>query len=212
MALGSTGLTDYKPKGSSTAAKLLTGVAPLRQDTKKTERTEFRIRSDIKLLFEEICAKHGTDVSSAIRAYIEETVAAGTFTNETACSDLSVQSVRTNENGPIQKHFQAIAACGALSLRNKEERERWLNDFRDWGVWLDVQEVDKKFYRYDFKNHCAIVVEVGVEYMDAYSSARGKTHEHITYSIIDSEHPQFNSQGDSFTMKQLQTLKKTACN
>lgn len=200
MALGSTGLSDYKAKGSSTAAKLLTGVAPLRQDTKKTERTEFRIRSDIKLLFEEICAEHGTDVSSAIRAYIEDAVSSGKLENESAFSDLSVQNVRTNVNGPLTKTSRGFTACGELNLRNKEERERWLNSFRNWGVWLDVPEVDKKFYRYDLKNHCAIVVEIGVEYMDAYSSIRGKTHEHITYSIIDSEHTQFNSQGDSFTM------------
>ena len=120
--------------------------------------------------------------------------------NKTAFSNLSVQSVRTNENGPVQKHSQAHAASGELNLRNKEERERWLNDFRNWGVWLDVPEVNKTFYRFNFKNGCAIVVEVGIEYYDAYSVQRGNAHERISYSIIDSEHKQFNSQGDSFTM------------
>lgn len=200
MALGDTGLLDFKPKGSSTAAKLLTTMAPLKQDTKKTERTEFRIRSDIKLLFEEICAEHGTDVSSAIRAYIEDTVNTGRLKNATDFSDLSVQSVRTNENGPLTKTSLGFAACGELNLRNKEERERWLNNFRNWSVWLDVPEVNKTFYRFNLKNGCAIIVEVGVEYMDAYSSVRGKTHERVTFSIIDNEHTQFNSQGDSFTM------------
>lgn len=200
MALGDTGLLDFKPKGSSTAAKLLTTMAPLKQDTKKTERTEFRIRSDIKLLSEEICAEHGTDVSSAIRAYIEDTVNTGRLKNATDFSDLSVQSVRTNENGPLTKTSLGFAACGELNLRNKEERERWLNNFRNWSVWLDVPEVNKTFYRFNLKNGCAIIVEVGVEYMDAYSSVRGKTHERVTFSIIDNEHTQFNSQGDSFTM------------
>ena len=151
MALGDTGLLDFKPKGSSTAAKLLTTMAPLKQDTKKTERTEFRIRSDIKLLFEEICAEHGTDVSSAIRAYIEDTVNTGRLKNATDFSDLSVQSVRTNENGPLTKTSLGFAACGELNLRNKEERERWLNNFRNWSVWLDVPEVNKNFYRFNLK-------------------------------------------------------------
>lgn len=198
MGLGNFDIESFKPKRSETAASLLT-VAP-QQDTKKTERTEFRIRSDIKKLFEEICTANGTDVSSAIRSYIEDIVSSGSMTNKSAFSDLSVQSVRTNENGPVQKHSQARAACGELNLRNKEEREQWLNDFRGWGVWLDVPEVNKKFYRYDFKNQCAIIVEVGAEYWDAYSTDRGKAHERISYSIIDSEHQKFNSQGDSFTM------------
>lgn len=198
MGLGNFDIASFKPKRSETAASLLT-VAP-QQDTKKTERTEFRIRSDIKKLFEEICIANGTDVSSAIRAYIENSVSSGSMTNKTAFSDLYVQNVRTNKNGPILRESRGFSACGELNLRNKEEREQWLNNFRSWGVWLNVPEVDKKFYRYDLKNRCAIIVEVGIEYYDAYSVQRGKVHERISYSIIDSDHKQFNSQGDSFTM------------
>ncbi len=198
MGLGNLDIASFKPKRSETAASLL-AVAP-QQDTKKTERLELRIRSDILMLFKDICKEQNTDASKALRAYIDDTVSFGTMTNKTAFSNLSVQSVRTNENGPVQKHSEAHAASGELNLRNKEERERWLNDFRNWGVWLDVPEVNKTFYRFNFKNGCAIVVEVGIEYYDAYSVQRGNAHERISYSIIDSEHKQFNSQGDSFTM------------
>ncbi len=198
MGLGNLDIASFKPKRSETAASLLT-VAP-QQDTKKTERLELRIRSDVLMLFKDICKEQNTDASKALRAYIDDTVSSGTMMSKTAFSNLSVQSVRTNENGPVQKHSQALAASGALNLRNKEEREHWLNDFRNWGVWLDVPEVNKTFYRYDFKNGCSIVVEVGIEYYDAYSVQRGNAHERISYSIIDSDHKQFNSQGDSFTM------------
>lgn len=198
MGLGNFDIASFKPKRSETAASLLT-VAP-QQDAKKTERLELRIRSDVLMLFKDICKEQNTDASKALRAYIDDTVSSGTMTNKTAFSDLSVQSVRTNENGPVQKHSQALAACGELNLRNKEEREQWLQDFRKWGVWLDVPEVNKTFYRFNFKNGCAIVVEVGIEYWDSYSTERGKSHEKISYSIIDSDHKQFNSQGDSFTM------------
>jgi len=198
MGLGNFDIASFKPKRSETAASLLT-VAP-QQDAKKTERLELRIRSDVLMLFKDICKEQNTDASKALRAYIDDTVSSGTMTNKTAFSDLSVQSVRTNENGPVQKHSQALAASGELNLRNKEERERWLNDFRNWGVWLDVPEVNKTFYRFNFKNGCAIVVEVGIEYWDSYATERGKSHEKISYSIIDNEHQKFNSQGDSFTM------------
>ena len=198
MGLGNFDIASFKPKRSETAASLLT-VAP-QQDAKKTERLELRIRSDVLMLFKDICKEQNTDASKALRAYIDDSVSSGTMTNKTAFSDLSVQSVRTNENGPVQKHSQNLAAGGELNLRNKEEREQWLKEFRNWGVWLDVPEVNKSFYRFNFKNGCAIIVEVGVEYWDAYSTVRGKAHERISYSIIDNEHQKFNSQGDSFTM------------
>ncbi len=204
MGLGNLDIASFKPKRSETAASLLT-VAP-QQDAKKTERLELRIRSDVLMLFKEICKSENTDASKALRAYIDDTVSSGLLgdnyyqKSKSAFSDLSVQSVRTNENGPVQKHSQALAACGKFNLRNKEEREQWLKDFRTWGIWLDVPEVNKTFYRYDFINGCSIVVEVGVEYWDAYSTNRGKPHERISYSIIDNEHTKFNSQGDSFTM------------
>lgn len=197
MALGNLDIAKFKPQRSETAASLLT-VVP-QKDEKKTERTEFRIRSDIKLLFEEICTANKTDVSTAIRTYIEDAVSSGTLGNKSAFSDLSVQNVRTNENGPLQKQVQGQAACGALNLRNKEEREDWLNGFRSWGVWLDVPEASKKFYRYDLRNGCSIIVEVGAAYSD-WTNGTVKEHEQTTYAIIDEKHQKFNSSGDSFTM------------
>ncbi len=194
MALGDLGIADFQPRRSRTAAKLLT-VTP-KQDVKKTERLELRISSDVLLLFKEICADSQTDASKALREFIDETVSAGAFKNITARSDLSVQNVRTDM---ISKTSRGFAAFGITDLRNKEERELWLNNFRSWGVWLDVPEVNKKFYRYNFKNYCAIIVEVGLEYWDSYSIQRGNAHERISYSIIDNEHKAFNSQGDSFT-------------
>lgn len=197
MGLGNLNIASFKPKRSETAASLLT-VAP-QQDAKKTERLELRIRSDVLLLFKEICKESNTDASKALRAYIDDTVSSGSIRDKTAFSDLSVQSVRTNENGPVQKRSQAFAACGALNLRNKEEREQWLKDFRSWGVWLDVPEVNKTYYRYDFKNGVAIIVEVGSGHND-WCDGSIHEYEHITYSIQDDRHPKFNSQGDSATM------------
>lgn len=199
MGLGNfLNIADYEPKRRETSSKLLTVTT--QQETKKTERLELRIRSDLLLLFKDICEDSQTDASKALRAYIEDVVSSGTISGKVAVSNLSVQNVRTNKNRPILRESRGFSACGELNLRNKEEREEWLRNFHNWGVWLDVPEVDKKFYRYDLINGCAIVVEVGIEYYDAYSTQRGNPHERVSYSIIDDEHKQFNSQGDSFTM------------
>lgn len=75
MALGNTNIANFKPQRSSTAAKLIT-VAPT-QETKKTERIELRINSDVKQLFKEICAENDTDISSALLTFINNVVSAG---------------------------------------------------------------------------------------------------------------------------------------
>lgn len=201
MGLGNfLNIADYEPKRRETSSKLLTATPE--QDTKKTERLELRIRCDLLLMFKEVCEDYKTDASKALRAYINDVVSSGTMSisKSMAVSDLSVQNVRTNVNKPIYKESRGFSAFGELSFRNKEEIEGWLKNFRKWGIWLDVPEVDKKFYRYDLKNGCAIIVEVGIEYWDEYSLEHGQAHERISYSIIDSEHKQFTSQGDSFTM------------
>lgn len=198
MSLGNTGLTGFTPRRNGTASSVLNAVAPT--ELKKTTQLQLRINEDSYVLYKEICEENGTDVSKAIRAYIDESVRRGRLRDETAVSDLSVQNVSTNESGLIPSRSEATPPSYKLSLRNKEQREEWLNNFRSWSVWLDVPDVSKKFYRFDFVNSCAVIVEVGVEYCESYCGPKaGKPRERISYSIIDNEHAAFNSQGDSFT-------------
>lgn len=198
MSLGNTGLAGFTPRRNGTATSVLTAVVPT--TSKKTTQLQLRINEDIYLLFQEICEKNKTDVSKAIRAHIEESVRSGGLFEDAAVANLSVQNVSTNESGPISSHPKATAPNYKLSLRNKEQREEWLNGFRAWGVWLDVPDVSKQFYRFDFINGCSVIVEIGVEYCESYCGPKaGKPRERISYSIIDNEHAAFNSQGDSFT-------------
>lgn len=197
MGLGKTGLDKYTPKGSGTASSVLSILPP--ETRKKTTTVQLRINEDDLLLFQEYCARNKTDVSKALRAYIGASIIATPSESKAAVSDLSVQNVSTNENGPIEKS-NTTAPSYRLGLRNKEEREEWLRKFKNWGVWLDVPEVSKKFYRFNFVNGFAVIVEVGIEYYESYCGPyAGKPRERILYSIIDNEHKAFNSQGDSFT-------------
>lgn len=85
-----------------------------------------------------------------------------------------------------------------LNLKNDKARKAWLDDFRAWGVWVDVPEVSKTFYRYNFANGCAVVVEVGIEYGDGYTLIKG-AHELRKYSVLDREHPKYDTRGISYT-------------
>lgn len=91
-----------------------------------------------------------------------------------------------------------IAKTKLLNLKNDIARKAWLDAFRQWGVWVDVPEVSKTFYRFNFANGCAVIVEVGIEYGDGYTIKKGER-EILKYSILDSEHPKFDTHGISYT-------------
>ena len=75
-----------------------------------------------------------------------------------------------------------------LKLKNKKEREEWLTNFRKWGVWIDVPEVSKRFYRYDFCNGYAMIVE---EYYVHWDYAPGQDHVSLRYGVIDDKHERY---------------------
>ncbi|MDE5721994.1 MAG: hypothetical protein K2I30_04545 [Clostridia bacterium] len=75
MALGSLGLSDFKPKASKTAESLLT-VIPI-QEHKKDETIQLRVDYDVHQTFKEICDVHGKKMSVVLRAYIDSVISAG---------------------------------------------------------------------------------------------------------------------------------------
>ncbi len=89
------------------------------------------------------------------------------------------------------------AKAKLLNLKNEKARKTWLDGFRSWGVWLEVPQVDKTFYRFDFANGAALIVEVGFEYW-SFSSTPGAK-ERVAYAIIDDKHDKFDSKGICYT-------------
>ena len=77
---------------------------------------------------------------------------------------------------------------GKLSLKNQKERKDWLENYKAWGVWLDVPQVSKKYYRYDFINGASLIVEENREYYN-YGKSTIKTF--VRYGIIDKDCPEF---------------------
>ena len=109
---------------------------------------------------------------------------------------LSVENDKLRKQLEVKSEGKAAtvgkAASGKLSLKNKKEREEWLKNFHSWGVWLSVPEVSKTFYRYDFENGSALIVEEAVEY---YSYGKVTEHRYERCAIIDEQHPKYDSTG-----------------
>ena len=49
-----------------------------------------------------------------------------------------------------------------MILKNKQERENFINNYKAWGVWKEVSELNLKFYRYELPTGAVIIV---TEYM-----------------------------------------------
>ena len=118
-------------------------------------------------------------------------------------TDATALSISDEEYDDLIKNLDSLikpkdkAKAKLLNMKNEKARRAWLDGFRSWGVWLGVPQVDKTFYRYNFANGCALIIEVGFEYW-SFSSNRD-AQERVSYSIIDDKHTKFNSKGISYT-------------
>lgn len=85
-------------------------------------------------------------------------------------------------------------AGGKLTLKNEAERKKWLENYRSWGVWISVPEVNKTFYRYNFENGAALIVEEDVYYQVNYMRKDQPLMEHIghKYAILDERYQKYD--------------------
>lgn len=44
-----------------------------------------------------------------------------------------------------------------MQLKNKAEREKFLENYKEWGLWKEVPELELRFYRYEFPNGTVII-------------------------------------------------------
>ena len=57
-----------------------------------------------------------------------------------------------------------------MKLKNKQERENFINNYQSWGVWKEVPELNLKFYRYELPTGAVIIVTEYMTYVSKYIS------------------------------------------
>lgn len=63
----------------------------------------------------------------------------------------------------------SVVKSPRLNLKNKSERENFLSEYKSWGVWLSVPELDLTCYKYKFANGDELVVSESYYYFgDCY--------------------------------------------
>lgn len=121
--------------------------------------------------------------------------------------------------GELEEQLKAVKSgkreslfCGKsgekLNLKNEKARREWLEDFRSWGVWLDIPEVQRTYYRYNFVNGYSLIVSVWLQYRSF--SANRKAYEEITYTVLDKDHTDFDGYGIGGISKAIEWLTKNA--
>lgn len=85
-------------------------------------------------------------------------------------------------------------------LRNKKEREAFLTDYANWGVWKEFPELKVQFYKYDFPNGTRIVVQTYVHPPISYLSYHQEEYTVAEYSLILSKNDDYKgSFGQEFS-------------
>lgn len=72
-----------------------------------------------------------------------------------APAPVHVQETIVIETEPEAETGKATTA----TLKNLAERKAWLANYRAWGVWIRVPQLGMTYYRYDFGNGDAVVVD-----------------------------------------------------
>ena len=103
-----------------------------------------------------------------------------------------------------------------MQLKNKVQREEFLDNYHSWELWKEIPELELKFYRHVFPNGTAIVATeyacMKIARYDGHKSIYEKSTSVIyhlilanddkykaSYSYVINEHKLYNPTGDSKT-------------
>lgn len=94
-------------------------------------------------------------------------------------------------NGPVVK-------SSLLNFKNKTERENFLSEYKYWGVWLSVPELELTCYKYKFANGDELVVSESYYWTDPHCYHKNK-HLQVRYHLLNKERQFFDLSGTAKT-------------
>ena len=60
------------------------------------------------------------------------------------------EKVNTNQDVTVQEQRELP------KLTNNDKRKDWIDDYRSWPVWIEVEQTCERYYRYDFDNSIGV--------------------------------------------------------
>ena len=67
-------------------------------------------------------------------------------------------------------------------LKNNEQRQQWLKDYRSWGLWYRDENIDVNYYKYDFTDGSRLIV---AEYPQRRCSWRNEKEDQAHYHLLE---------------------------
>lgn len=74
--------------------------------------------------------------------------------------------------------------CTGRKLKNKTERENFINNYKAWGIWKEVPELEMKYYRYVLPDGTQIIVSVHQCRFYDYQTKTNKDRASIKYHLV----------------------------
>lgn len=97
------------------------------------------------------------------------------------------------EKDVVVEPQKEVVKSNRLGLKNKAEREAWLENYKDWGVWLSVPELNLTCYKYKFANGHEVVVSESSCFCENYIG--GKRGCLLRYHVINDKITFFDLSG-----------------
>lgn len=88
----------------------------------------------------------------------------------------------------------AQPAANLRQLRNKQERESFLENYACWGVWKEIPELRVRFYKYDLPNGARIVAQTYVHPPIPHIPDRNQEYTVAEYALLLPEGDDFRGQ------------------
>ena len=67
-------------------------------------------------------------------------------------------------------------------LKNNEQRQQWLKDYRSWGLWYRDENIDVDYYKFDFTDGSRLIV---AEYPQRRCSWRNEKEDQAHYHLLE---------------------------
>lgn len=95
-------------------------------------------------------------------------------------------------------------------LQNKKEREAFLENYQQWGVWKEIPELWVRFYKYDLPNGARIIAQTYVHPPVSYYKHRTEEYIVAEYALIVPEGDDFHgAYGQEYTYYRPNGASKT---
>lgn len=71
-----------------------------------------------------------------------------------------------------------------MQLKNQNERKAFVENYKSWGVWFEVPQVEMKYYRYVLPDETQIIVSEHLHRGYDYETKSNKTRPLIKYHLV----------------------------